>query len=239
MRVFLFLRAQGYRWAVGLLSVLGVAGVVIYGIANSLSTKHDVQIVMREVRGIDVSSHQKEIVWRDVKGDDVHFVYMKATEGNDFVDPKFRTYWRGARQVGLSVGAYHFFTLCSPGIEQAENFLRTTSAEMKRTNQTFIFPFAIDAEFTPGCKNRPNGEKVRAEMDAFMQRVEKAIGQRALLYVSPEFEKQYATKTWFDRERWEVNLTTRPANPWRIWQYSHEGKVKGIKTDVDLNFRKS
>jgi lysozyme len=40
--------------------------------------------------GVDVSSHQGEVDWDRVAGDGIEFAYIKATEGADFVDERFR-----------------------------------------------------------------------------------------------------------------------------------------------------
>jgi lysozyme len=64
--------------------------------------------------GIDVSNHQGTIDWPAVAGDDVTAVYIKATEGQTFVDNRFAANWAGAASAGLQRGAYQFFSLCSP-----------------------------------------------------------------------------------------------------------------------------
>lgn len=75
------------------------------------------------LRGIDVSHHQGQIDWRRVAADDVAFAVIKATEGGDHVDDAFDRNLREARAAGLAVGAYHFFTFCRPGADQAKNFI--------------------------------------------------------------------------------------------------------------------
>jgi GH25 family lysozyme M1 (1,4-beta-N-acetylmuramidase) len=64
--------------------------------------------------GIDVSGHQDVIDWKRVADDGITFAYIKATEGGDFVDDRFRENWRNAGTAALDRGAYHFFTLCRP-----------------------------------------------------------------------------------------------------------------------------
>lgn len=61
--------------------------------------------------------------WDLVVRDGIDLAYIKATEGRAFLDARFHANWNRARQAGLEVGAYHFFTLCSPGADQAEHFL--------------------------------------------------------------------------------------------------------------------
>lgn len=75
--------------------------------------------------GIDVSAHQNLIDWNLVAADGIEFVYIKATEGGDFVDEEFAENWAGAGDLDLDRGAYHFFTLC--GID-ASSFGRTSTA---------------------------------------------------------------------------------------------------------------
>ena len=70
-----------------------------------------------------MSGHQDVIDWKRVADDGIAFAYIKATEGGDFVDDRFRENWRNAGTAALDRGAYHFFTLCRPGDEQARNFL--------------------------------------------------------------------------------------------------------------------
>ena len=55
------------------------------------------------IRGVDVSHYQGE------------------------VDEQFDKNWSDAQCVDLRIGAYHFFSLDSPGTDQAENFCSTVT----------------------------------------------------------------------------------------------------------------
>lgn len=90
--------------------------------------------------GIDVSAHQDVIDWRQVASDGITFAYIKATEGGDFTDDRFEENWRGAREAGLDRGAYHYFTLCTPGADQALHFLDVAAPESE------ALPPAVDLE---------------------------------------------------------------------------------------------
>src|SRR5690606_2275403 len=68
-----------------------------------------------DVRGVDVSAWQGTVDWPTIARQDVDFAYVKATEGSSFVDRQFEANLRGARQAGLLVGAYHFFSFESSG----------------------------------------------------------------------------------------------------------------------------
>ena len=61
------------------------------------------------IAGIDVSKHNGNIDFKQVRDDDYQFVFIKATEGKTYKDDAFDRNYRGARDAGLKVGAYHFF----------------------------------------------------------------------------------------------------------------------------------
>ena len=59
------------------------------------------------------------------------------------------------RAAGLKVGAYHFFTLCRPGAEQAAYFLATVPVD------TDLLPPSVDLEYEGNCSVRLDAEMVR------------------------------------------------------------------------------
>jgi lysozyme len=71
------------------------------------------------IQGIDVARYQENVDFPAAFSAGIHFVFMKATEGKDYVDPNFRVNWERARQSGMPRGAYHFMTWCSLASEQA------------------------------------------------------------------------------------------------------------------------
>jgi lysozyme len=180
--------------------------------------------------GVDVSSHQGAIDWPRVAGDGIEFAYVKASEGGDFVDQRFRENWRGAAAAGIDRGAYHFFTLCRSGAEQAENFLRTVPSDPE------ALPPAVDLELAGNCSQRPDPAFVRHELDSFLDRVERETGRTAVLYVGDDFEGLYPVRDELDRPLWHRRLLVRPTSKgWWIWQVQAHASVDGIQGDVDLN----
>jgi len=181
--------------------------------------------------GIDVSSHQGKINWDDVATDEVSLVYMKATEGDDFVDKRFAENWTGAGSAGIARGAYHFFTLCSSGAAQAANFLRVLPTDPE------ALPPAVDLEYS-GCSKRPDNATFQRELNIFITTVEGKVGKQVMLYALPSFTKKYPlTDGLMTRDRWVRHLFRRPAaDGWAVWQVSDRGQVKGIDepTDIDV-----
>lgn len=183
-----------------------------------------------EVYGVDVSNHQGAIDWRAVAADDVRFAYIKATEGGDFVDRRFEENWQNAGAAGVDRGAYHFFTLCRPGADQARNFLRTA------TPGDAELPPALDLELGGNCRARPPVEQVNAEIDAFVELVEKETARTVVLYVLGNWEDLYPLpQAKADRPRWVRRIAFRPSGKWAIWQYSGVARVDGVRRPVDLN----
>jgi lysozyme len=181
------------------------------------------------VRGIDVSHHQRQIDWRRVAADDVAFAVIKATEGGDYVDNAFAANLRQARVAGLAVGAYHFFTFCRPGADQAKNFISVVPRD-----QTLLPP-VVDIEFVGNCPRRPSPEELSVELSAFLGPVEAAFGKTAILYVTDDAARAYAGQI-VGRPRWVRSLALQPGHDdWIYWQYHDSGRVDGITGDVDLN----
>jgi lysozyme len=96
-------------------------------------------------QGIDVSHHQGPIAWQELAGQGVSFAYIKATEGGDYKDRRFSDNWNSAKNAGIARGAYHFFTLCRAGADQARNFIDSVPVEID------ALPPAVDLEFMGNC----------------------------------------------------------------------------------------
>ena len=111
--------------------------------------------------GIDVSAHQGTIDWGRVSRDRISFAYIKASEGRDFTDRFFARNWSEAGQAGLDRGAYHFFTLCSPGRDQARHFL---SVAPPHSGPGVLAP-AVDLELVGNCSRRPARADLQAEVE--------------------------------------------------------------------------
>lgn len=118
-----------------------------------------------EQYGLDVSHHQGEIDWESVRADGITFAYVKATEGGDHIDRLFNRNAVEATAAGLRVGAYHFFTFCRSGREQAVHFLGVAPP------QPDWLPPAIDIEYAGNCSRRPSATELEAEVNGVRYRL--------------------------------------------------------------------
>jgi lysozyme len=181
------------------------------------------------VRGIDVSHHQRDINWNAVKGARLRFVYMKATEGSDFKDPRFSEYWENSKATGLRRGAYHFFILGASGQLQAANFIASVPNELD------ALPPAIDLEFSGLNKERrPSPADFQRELSAFWDAIVLRYGKAPVVYTASDFQSQYLSKMPLEY-LWIRKVISSPRQPWKFWQFSSRGRVPGISTFVDLD----
>ena len=125
----------------------------------------------------------------------------------DFVDERFTTNWQEAGAAGLDRGAYHFFTLCRPGSEQAANFL---SVAVPDPADPAVLAPAVDLELKGNCTRRPTRQQVSTQLRVFLDRVEQAWGRKVLIYTSDDFDGVYPGRD-LGRPLWEATYYRRPA----------------------------
>lgn len=178
---------------------------------------------------LDVSVHQGLIAWSQVGRDRVAGAYVKASEGGDFRDRRFTENWRGLKRARLLRGAYHYFTFCRHGAEQAANFLAAAAPD-----KAALAP-AIDVETAGNCALRPTRADLLAELRAFLQPVEAAWGHPVVLYTSYDLDAAYGLSQALHRPVWIRSIDLRPGGDWRLWQASATSRVDGIAGEVDVN----
>ena len=139
-----------------------------------------------EVHGVDVSHYQGKIDWHELAGQDIDFAFIKATEGSTHLDEQFARNWRNAPKEKLMVGAYHFFSLDSPGDSQAEWFIQNVGSLSGK-----LAP-VVDAEYYgKEDKNSPEEEVVRDNLQKMFSRLEKEYHTKPILYTTYSFYRRY------------------------------------------------
>ena len=159
------------------------------------------------VRGMDAARFQQYVDWPRAKAVGIEFVFLKATEGGDLLDPKFRDHWRGADRAGIARGAYHFYYFCTEARFQAKWFIRNVP-KVKGA-----LPPVLDVEwnpFSPTCTKRPPAQDVRAEMKRFLNQVERRYGQRPIIYTTPDFYQRNELGRMRGEESWLRSVAKTP-----------------------------
>ncbi|MBX2804191.1 MAG: hypothetical protein KTR31_41405 [Myxococcales bacterium] len=223
-----------------LVTVLSVVLVALVGAAwmvnNGWIRLQDPSLQRYPVQGLDVSHHQGPIDWPAVAADGrFRFVWIKATEGGDWTDSRFHENWRGASDAGFVVGAYHFFTLCTPGRDQAAHLLSVLPQAPART-----LPVAVDLELGGNCSQPPADAVVLTQIEAFLDEVGRATGRPVAIYTTHDFHRRYLQDRYPTRHSlWLRDVFFEPSGldgqPWTVWQYLSRGRIAGIETFVDQN----
>ncbi len=188
------------------------------------------------VHGVDVSRWQGNIDWQTLRSQGANFVYIKATDGGDHLDPMFRKNWDGAHRAGLKRGAYHFFYWCRAASEQADWFIRNVP------KVEGALPPVIDVEYNhlSSCKRRLSRAKTIEKMQVFMDRLEAYYGQRPVIYTAPDFYADNLRGEFLDYPFWLRSVAAHPSvrypgRNWVFWQYSGSGLSQGVNEKIDLN----
>jgi lysozyme len=189
------------------------------------------------VHGSDTSRFQTSVNWAEARANGVSFVFIKATEGGDLVDPAFGENWQRARAAGVRTGAYHFWYHCRPGVEQARWFIRHVP------RAAGALPPVLDLEwtpFSPTCTRRTPQAELLAEAQVFIDTVARHYGQAPIVYVSPDIYEERALWRLRGVEFWLRSVAGTPAEvypgqDWTFWQYSGTARIPGIAGRADAN----
>lgn len=179
--------------------------------------------------GIDISHHQGEINWKIVsRQKNLKFVYIKATEGGTYQDPKYSEYLKQARRRGMKVGSYHFMRTTSSVWHQFINFM----AHVDPKKQDLV-PM-IDVE---ECKHWTS-EQLADSVNLMSRLLEQVYRQKPIIYSGQHFYNQRLAKRLNEHPLWIARYGNTPptvASPYIIWQFTEKAQIPGIPTPVDLN----
>ena len=186
------------------------------------------------IHGIDVSHWDGRIDFRRVKEDDIEIVYIKSSEGQSLIDPKFEENYRHAKDHGLQIGFYHYVTARTKAQAKAEAHFFVSVIEDKE----FDCRPAMDFEGLFDLSHKEINKIARE----FLEACEYYSGKKPMLYsdasnaasvFDPSLAKyplwiaQYGVKEPSSNGKW-LHFTG--------WQYTASGRVPGIDGGVDRDF---
>ncbi|MEU6555872.1 glycoside hydrolase family 25 protein [Streptomyces sp. NPDC046915] len=168
------------------------------------------------LHGIDVSAYQSSSY--DTSG--LSFVFIKATEGRSYVNPRLSAQTKHARDAGLVVGFYHFLW---PGdlTAQAEYFL---SHAPEKAGDIL----AVDWETTSSGTHASNADK-----DRFIRKLKQLRPHnRVVLYANRNYWLNVDITSYTGDGLWIADYVTagkpRIKAKWRFHQYSSEPRDKDV-----------
>lgn len=237
-----FLTIAGFRGHFALALAVGLhGGAAVAAADTALRDAEPHEGVARAhhmpVQGIDVSQWQGDIDWDQVRASGVRFAYIKATEGGDHLDTKFRQNWVAAKRAGVPRGAYHFMYWCRPAHEQALWFMLNVPADAD------ALPPVLDVEWnahSATCPDRIPVEEAREMVKVLLEAMAAHTGKRPIIYTDAVFHAQVLQGQFNDYSFWLRSVAAEPHSiydqrPWLFWQFTTTGRVRGIDGNVDRN----
>lgn len=188
------------------------------------------------IQGLDIARHQGSVDFAAVRAEGVRFVFIKGTEGKDYLDPNFRDNWRRAGAAGLARGVYHFMTWCSLASQQAAWFV----ANMP--NDPDALPPVLDLEWNnhSSCKNKFNREDVLEKVRVMLAAMEAHTGKLPIIYTDINFHHDILEGENFPNTFWLRSTAAEPQHKyrgrnWTFWQWTQTGTMSGVRGEVDRN----
>lgn len=181
--------------------------------------------------GIDVSKWQGNIDFAKVANDGIKIVYIKATEGTNYISPTFEESYQMSVANGLKVGFYHYVSA-------------RTEEQARQEAQFFASKIAgkqIDCKLAMDFEEFGNlsKEEINAIGLAFMKRLEEITKKQPIIY-----SNTYTARTIWEGEiinypLWVAEYgVSKPNNNYKWnnyvgWQYTDTGIINGINGYVD------
>ena len=188
----------------------------------------------RLAEGIDIHSI-KPTLWA---GKD--FVFLKASGGFNYTDPKYRERSIEAKEAGLIVGAYHFYRTEDGPHNQARHFLR----QIEDTPYDVLWvDFERWVRQSDGKNLNPRTGKDAENLSVWLQVVREAVSVPVGVYTNwASWEYFVGKDAWNARgvplwvANWDVDepLVPRPWKEigWEVWQYK-VAPIQGEAIDHD------
>lgn len=187
---------------------------------------------------IDISHHNGKIKWLTASKE-VDSVFIKATEGANYVDPMFIKNAIAAHTAGIKTGYYHFATLCNTHVETDAKIEANWFIENIKKVPIASLPLALDFEDSEITLNKADSLTF---ITTFFGELFAHGYYDYMLYSGTSFLNAHLPH---NHNLGHISLWIADYNePYFVpvgWdkitllQYTDKGKVNGIGTNVDLN----
>lgn len=182
--------------------------------------------------GVDLSTYNGNVNFNELK-QDVDFVILKSGYGKSAtqVAEKFEVNYRGAKAAGIPVGVYHYCYATS--VAEAKQEAEACIAILR--GKQLEFPVFYDVEES---NTFARGKAVVSEIiRTFCNTLESAgyyVGlymskSHLMTYVSEDVRNRYSV--WVAQYYYECTYS----GTYGMWQYSDNGRVRGINGAVDMD----
>jgi len=221
--------------------------------------------VLAVIQGIDVSHHQGTINWNSVTASGIQFAFCKATEGVDYIDPRFTSNMSGAIAAGMPIGPYHFGRVNSgesiptDAIDEANDFVDAIQGYY--SGPGLVLRPVLDLENLPDSPISTSVKSYTSQwVRDFCNRVQTRLGFAPIIYTSGNIAQNYLESDIANYDLWfakpipptpsvsdpayqnNINNVSPPTDSqmgiwseYDFWQWSWEGVIGGISGNVDRN----
>lgn len=190
------------------------------------------------MRGIDISKWQSGI---NVKGLDIDFMFCKATEGRNYVDPTCNGYIQQAKEKGIPWGYYHFARENNPA-DEAIDFYNATKGYTRQGIP--VLDYEVWGK---------NGNDV-AWCEKFIQKFYDLTGIWCMIYISASHCKDFNNSWVPDRcalwvagypkgyqqyNAWPSSDCPYNIGKWKmvtVWQFTSSMRLSGYYGNLDADF---
>jgi len=207
---------------------------------NSYSFYKDKDLTT-SIEGIDVSEFQGYIDWQQVKDSGIEFAFIRVgcrtyDDGGIIFDERFKENLYSADRAGIKTGVYFFSQALT--VEEALEEADAVIEAIEPFNITY--PVVFDWEIIAEDYARTDAISIESLSDccvAFCERIKEA-GYTPMIYQNKStllFNVDLPRIKEYDIWLAEYNDEPTYYYDFKIWQYTSEGRVPGISTEVDMN----
>ncbi|MFE4197830.1 GH25 family lysozyme [Paenarthrobacter sp. NPDC056912] len=200
------------------------------------------------IQGQDVSAHQGNVNWQSQWNQGSRWAYVKATEGNYYLNENYTQQYNGSRNVGMVRGAYHFaIPNWSSGADQARYFVANGGSW---TADGYTLPPVLDIEYNPYVGRTINGfyfgntcyDMSKAQLGQwaadFGNTVKALTGRFPVIYSTTDWwDTCVGNSTFGSYPLWIASYFNNPTDTpgsmpaswgtYSMWQYSSTGPFVG------------
>lgn|GEM_PF-1772462 len=215
--------------------------------SRKTTVKSKKQATSRAKLGIDLSHHNSLGLWNHINSNghikgkvtsnhkpamhhlsnskQLSFVYIKLTEGATVRDNLARSHYKEAKQRGLRVGFYHFFSLTSSPEAQFNNFVNS----MRAMPNTDLPPVIDFEEITGKIKSKSQKETVYRNLCTLDRLMKNRFKKTPLVYTNrKEYHMFFEGNKRFRGRLWTPRGYANPSiSQWWI-------KINGIPVDFNV-----
>ena len=179
---------------------------------------------------IDVSDHQDKIDWQKVNADGIVGAIIRFADGTT-LDKRFTENMKAAKAAGLHIGSYIY----SRAKTKAE-----AESEAERLYNA-CKPYDLDMPLYIDVEAKGLEKYADTVAQAFLNKMAK-LGGRGGVYSYLVWWNNYLKETARDYSanpfwiaQYNETMDYKPAEKMGMWQYTSEGRVDGIKGNVDMD----